>query len=329
MAEFHSFNIEEARKYGIEKAVLLYNIRHWLKKNKANGMNIRDGYVWTYNSSVAFADLFPYMTERSIRRWLQELENSGVILSGNYNKNPYDKTKWYTIPLEFSIPGHSGQGSSEGSAGDDPEMTENGQSGQTENGQPIPDVTPNVTTDVTPTSGEVEERKPLPDDFEKQNKIQSDLDGRVAALREAVYRAGGMTYTDQMLDHFIEYWTEPDRSPKPKMKFEKQKHFEIKRRLKWWATNTSRRKMDGYPIYKIVESDDIKQKKAAFQEQLRPFVNRYGSDFMNYFYQIWSMAENIPEPKYLMWEKEEFWDLANRLAQYHTNWTKKQRQPQR
>ena len=32
----HSFNVDIAKKYGIEKAVLLENFSFWIAKNKAN-----------------------------------------------------------------------------------------------------------------------------------------------------------------------------------------------------------------------------------------------------------------------------------------------------
>lgn len=103
----HHFKIEEAKKYGIEKAIILYNIRFWLDKNRANKKNIfnKDGvdYFWTYNSSSAYGELFPYMAESSIRRYLVELEvEDGVLISGNFNKIGYDRTKWYTT-FEHSI----------------------------------------------------------------------------------------------------------------------------------------------------------------------------------------------------------------------------------
>ena len=102
----HHFKIEEAVKYGIEKAVILYNLRFWLDKNEANKSNIKEkdgvNYYWTFNSSRAFTELFPYLKESSVRRWLQELEKDGVIISGSFNKTKYDQTKWYTMK-DYSI----------------------------------------------------------------------------------------------------------------------------------------------------------------------------------------------------------------------------------
>jgi len=105
----HHFNVGEAIQYGVNKAILLHNIRFWLIRNMANNTHKHkiDGkiYYWTYNSSTAFRKLFPYFKDRSIRQWLLELEKDGILLSGNFNKFGYDKTKWYTIKDEFRVIG--------------------------------------------------------------------------------------------------------------------------------------------------------------------------------------------------------------------------------
>ena len=97
----HLFDIYEAKEYGIEEAIVLYNIRYWLTKNKANKKNDYDGYYWTFNSVSAFKELFPYMSYTKVKRVLKKLQGLGVLKSGNYNKVGYDRTKWYTIPNEF------------------------------------------------------------------------------------------------------------------------------------------------------------------------------------------------------------------------------------
>lgn len=106
-ANIHCFDVDEAIKYGSDAAAILFNIRHWLKHNKANGTNIQkhtDGntYHWTYNSARAFNELFPYIPESTIRRKLAMLETEGVLISSTaFNKISYDRTKWWTIPSEF------------------------------------------------------------------------------------------------------------------------------------------------------------------------------------------------------------------------------------
>lgn len=93
----HSFNINIATKYGVNSAILLNNIYFWIEKNKANETNFYDGYYWTYNSKKAFSELFPYLTSRQVDYALEKLIDDGVLVTGNYNKNPYDRTLWYAI----------------------------------------------------------------------------------------------------------------------------------------------------------------------------------------------------------------------------------------
>ncbi|MBI9072986.1 MAG: hypothetical protein JEY94_15400 [Melioribacteraceae bacterium] len=93
----HSFNIELAKIVGIEKAILLKNIHWWILKNAKNEKNLRNGRYWTFNSARAFTELFPYMSKRSISRWLKELESDGWIEIKNFNKRKNDTTNWYGL----------------------------------------------------------------------------------------------------------------------------------------------------------------------------------------------------------------------------------------
>ena len=93
----HHCDVDVAEQYWIEEAIILYNLKYWLIKNIANEVNLYDWYYWTYNSTKAFSKIFPYMSEKKISRILLDLEDKWVIKSWNYNKSPYDKTKWYTI----------------------------------------------------------------------------------------------------------------------------------------------------------------------------------------------------------------------------------------
>jgi DNA-binding HxlR family transcriptional regulator len=96
----HKFDIEHARQYGIEEAVLISNFTFWITHNRANGENFRDGKTWTWNSHKAFAELFPYMTRDSIRRTLEKLEKGGVIVKGQHNPDPKNRTLWYAFADE-------------------------------------------------------------------------------------------------------------------------------------------------------------------------------------------------------------------------------------
>lgn len=102
----HSFSVEVAEKFGIEKAVILENFYFWIRKNKANKKNIHDGRCYTYNTAEAFAELFPYIKERKIAQLLREMENEdNLLISGQFFN--YDRTKSYTLTdfaLSFFVP---------------------------------------------------------------------------------------------------------------------------------------------------------------------------------------------------------------------------------
>lgn len=93
----HSFDIDLAVEFGVLEAVIINNLDFWISKNEANEVNFHDGRYWTFNSVRAFQELFPYATDRKIANALKKLEDCGVIMTGNFNKNPIDRTTWYTF----------------------------------------------------------------------------------------------------------------------------------------------------------------------------------------------------------------------------------------
>lgn len=97
----HQFNVELATKLGVEKAVIIHNMYYWINHNAKNNKNVYDSSVWTYNSASAFGKLFPYIKDRTISRYLLELERDGYIKTGNYSDNTFDKTKWYSFTDNF------------------------------------------------------------------------------------------------------------------------------------------------------------------------------------------------------------------------------------
>lgn len=95
----HHFDVEDAMKYGVEKAVVLSNIRFWLNNNKNKDLSSvkHDGHYWMYNTAKDMSNVLPYFTQSKIQRLLKQLEDDGVLIVGNYNKVKYDRTKWYTL----------------------------------------------------------------------------------------------------------------------------------------------------------------------------------------------------------------------------------------
>jgi len=85
-----------AKKIGLNEAIILQQIHFWINKKK----NYRDGNYWVYNTYNGWSKQFPFWSVSTIRRSLKNLEKMGLIVTANYNKDLYDKTKWYSIDYD-------------------------------------------------------------------------------------------------------------------------------------------------------------------------------------------------------------------------------------
>lgn len=87
-----------AKAIGLHEAIVLQQINYWL--NLPRGGEVINGKKWIYNSLSDWQEQFPFISESSIYRALENLEWAKLIETGNYNKRKGDKTKWYTINEE-------------------------------------------------------------------------------------------------------------------------------------------------------------------------------------------------------------------------------------
>lgn len=78
------------------EAIILQQIHYWLVKN----MNIKDGYSWVYNSIKDWNKQFKWLSEPTLKRKFKSLEDKGLLITGNYNKAKFDRTKWYRIDYD-------------------------------------------------------------------------------------------------------------------------------------------------------------------------------------------------------------------------------------
>ena len=85
-----------AVKVGLNEAIILQQFHYWLQRSN----KIRDGHRWIYNSYSEWNKQFPFWSNATIRRAIRSLEKQGFLISGNYNKAGFDKTKWYRIDYE-------------------------------------------------------------------------------------------------------------------------------------------------------------------------------------------------------------------------------------
>lgn len=135
----HSFDVDIATQYGILEAILLDSINYWSLKNEANKKNYFDGNYWTYNSTRAFSELFPYASQKKIQTALKKLIKEGLIVTGNYNKNAYDRTLWYALTEKGKYITRKGK-----------MEFQKKENEFTENVQPIPITIPNTIPDTIP-----------------------------------------------------------------------------------------------------------------------------------------------------------------------------------
>lgn len=174
----HFFDIEIAQKYGLLESILLQNIYFWIEKNRANNTHFYDGRYWTYNSNKAFAEIFPYVSEKQIRTALDKLRKENILITGNYNKIGFDKTLWYSITDKgYSIL----QGRIDlphRADGDDPE------------GKPIPDIN---------TDNDIDMSEILADDFDKIWKIYPRKDGKNTAFNHYKAWLKGKKYAGRIV----------------------------------------------------------------------------------------------------------------------------------
>lgn len=86
-----------------DKAIMVQQIHYWLQiKRKANDARaFHDGRWWVFNSIQQWHDQFIWMSERTIRRNLDELSKMGIIIVSRFNNKAFDRTKWYTLDYDL------------------------------------------------------------------------------------------------------------------------------------------------------------------------------------------------------------------------------------
>ncbi len=85
---------------GIHAAILFGHIFNWLKFNNRKSSrqsNLIDGKIWMYETQETIAECIGCLTIDEVKKATKILLDSGLLIKGNFNKNPFDRTSWYTI----------------------------------------------------------------------------------------------------------------------------------------------------------------------------------------------------------------------------------------
>lgn len=89
---------ELASVIGLNESIVLQQLNYWLHSKSAKQIN---GRLWVYNTYDNWRkDNFPFWSKNTIRRAFDSCIKRGLIITGNFNKAGFDKTKWYSIDIK-------------------------------------------------------------------------------------------------------------------------------------------------------------------------------------------------------------------------------------
>jgi hypothetical protein len=92
--QIHSFSRKLAKEHGDTEALLLSYIGYKISRSKQR----YDNRTWFFETLDELAQRYPYLSRSAIHNALTKLSSStGPLITGNYNKKGYDRTKWYAF----------------------------------------------------------------------------------------------------------------------------------------------------------------------------------------------------------------------------------------
>jgi len=159
-----------AKAVGLNESIFLQQLHYWLERSAHN----IEGRKWVYNTIQKWQEQFPFWGYNTIRRIVEKLEKSGLIITGNYNQSKIDKTTWYSInyqKLDALTRAQSGQfdcensqSTAQGERMESPDRVD----GEPKVGKPIPEITSEITSEITTeikADDEEDTRTSKPDPF--------------------------------------------------------------------------------------------------------------------------------------------------------------------
>ena len=97
----HTFDEELAAELkSIELSVLVHHFQYWIKHNKRTNRNKHEGRTWMYQSLEDMSAHFSYWSKTQVERLVRKLVDKDILIKGNFNKSPYDRTVWYAFKDE-------------------------------------------------------------------------------------------------------------------------------------------------------------------------------------------------------------------------------------
>ncbi|MGX7024138.1 hypothetical protein [Vagococcus hydrophili] len=85
-----------AKEIGLNEAIFIQQVHYWIEKSN----HVFNGKKWIYNTYEGWNKQFPFWSVMTIRRTISSLIKKELVITGNFNKAGFDKTKWYSINYE-------------------------------------------------------------------------------------------------------------------------------------------------------------------------------------------------------------------------------------
>lgn len=183
-----------AVKIGLNEAIILQQVHYWLLKSN----NIRDGYKWVYNSYSEWNKQFPFFSRNTMIRAFNSLEKQGLLITANYNKAGFDKTKWYRIDYEKLV----GKRSTQNGYTSNPKWVD----GDTQNGQTntnrLPETTSENNNKHSASHSNAQRVSQLEEEFEKVWSKYPNKKGKKQAFNH--YKAWRKSSTKHTNEYLLE-----------------------------------------------------------------------------------------------------------------------------
>lgn len=148
-------DVKLAQAIGLNQAIVLQQLNYWLHSRSAKKI---DGKLWVYNRIKDWNEQFPFWSKNTVQRTLESLEKAGLVVTGNFNRYKFDRTKWYSINqaelvnrmTQFGVKGEPNLGSSQlpNLGNTIPDTNTETNSDTNSNGQARPDDTASLRKEV-------------------------------------------------------------------------------------------------------------------------------------------------------------------------------------
>ena len=88
----------EVEEYGVVEAIIIQQIRNWTTYNEKSQSkeHYQNEHWWCYGSMTKWEELTG-ISKNTLKKKFKSLEENDIIISDNFNKLPFDRTKWYRL----------------------------------------------------------------------------------------------------------------------------------------------------------------------------------------------------------------------------------------